>query len=299
MAITDVVILYEDAVEEAKGDKGLVRRSAQRVLLAKTDTKNPSFTDIATSTQAWPGLGNAKVPQINDEHYFGTYKMYVASRRFSWFKGTERGVQIDVRYESVDEDGEQEKPEQDDPTTWKQISISSSQITVPASESRDVEGALPKPIVNSAGDPVDGLEEETAIAVLKYTNNFAVNPDLPKFYDYLNTVNQSKFLGAEPRTLRVTGFSADFDDATQIWKVALELTYNPKEWRIGYYDAGFNELVGGERKVIKDKQGNPVSSPVPLDNTGQAKAIGQDPDILYVYPYEKKNFDNMLNDLRI
>ena len=299
MAITDVVILYEDAVEESKGDKGAVRRTAQRVLLAKTDARNPSFTEIASDTNAWPGLNYGSVPQINDEHYFGAYKMYVASRRFSWYKGTERGVQIDVRYESVDEDAEQQQPQNDDPGTWKQISISSSQITVPASETRDVDGVNPKPILNSAGDPVDGLEEETAIAVLKYTNNFAVNPNLPVFYDYLNTINQSTFLGAEKRTLRVTGFSADFDDAAQVWKVALELTYNPKEWKIGYYDAGYNELVSGERRVIKDQQGNPVSSPVPLENTGQAKAVGQDPDILYVYPYEQKNFNNMLNELRI
>jgi hypothetical protein len=85
MAITDVVILYEDAVEEAKADKGKVRRSGSRVLLAKTDTKNPSFTDVAESTATWPGLGNAKIPQINDEFQFGAYKLYVASRRFSWF----------------------------------------------------------------------------------------------------------------------------------------------------------------------------------------------------------------------
>ena len=40
-------------------------------------------------------------------------------------------------------------------------------------------------------------------------------------------------------------------------------------------------------------------SPVPLDNTGQAKPVGQEPDLLYVYPYEQKNFSNLLADLRI
>lgn len=299
MAIKDVVILYEDAVEEAKAEKGCVRRLGQRVLLAKTDTKNPSFTDIAENDTTWPGLGNQKIPQINDEHMFGSYKLFVRSRKFSWFKGTEYGVQIDVQYESVDEDGEQQQPEDGNPQTWKRISISSSQITVPANESREEEGIPPKPITNSAGDPVDGLEEETAIAVMKYTNTFAVDPNLPKFYEYMNTVNQSQFLGAAQRTLRVTGFSADFDDATQVWQVSLELTYNPKQWRIPYYDAGYNEIVGGERRAILDQRGNPVSQPVPLDNTGQAKSVGQDPDVLYVYPYEQKNFANMLNDLRI
>jgi hypothetical protein len=38
---------------------------------------------------------------------------------------------------------------------------------------------------------------------------------------------------------------------------------------------------------------------VPLDNTGQAKPVGQEPDLLYVYPYEQKNFSNLLADLRI
>lgn len=299
MAITDVVILYEDAVEEAKGDKGAVRRSGQRVLLAKTDTKNPSFTDIATSEATWPGLGNQKVPKINDEFFFGDYKMYVASRRFSWYKGTERGVQIDVRYESVDEDGEQEKPEQDDPTTWKQISISSSQITIPATIGKEVDEDNPQPIHNSAFDPVDGLEEETALAAMKYTNNFAVNPDLPKFYDWLNTTNDSPFLGAAKNTLRMTGFSADFDDATQVWKVSVELSYNPRQWRIGFFDVGFNEIAGGKKQAILDQRGNPVSQPVPLDDTGAAKGIGYPPDIKYIYPYEEKNFANLLNDLRI
>jgi hypothetical protein len=172
-------------------------------------------------------------------------------------------------------------------------------VTVPANESRDEEGINPKPITNSASDPVDGLEEETAIAVMKYTNSYAPDPNLPGFYEWLNTVNQTPFLGAAKNTLRMTGFTADFDDATQLWSVTVELTYNPKQWRIGYYDAGFNELVGGERVVIKDKAGNPVSSPVPLDNTGQAKPVGQDPDLLYAYPYEQKNFANLLAELRI
>lgn len=302
MPITDVVILYEDAIEEAKADKGAVRRSGQRVLLAKHSDKNPSFVEVAEDTNTWPGLNNKTIPKINEPFDFGIYRMYVASRKLSWFKGTERGVQIDVKYESrnvdYDDKEDSDKPGEN-PSTWRRISISSSQLTVPASESQEIDGQPAKPIVNSAGDPVDGLEEETAIAVMKYTNSYAPDPNLPKFYEYMNTTNQSKFLGAEPRTLRMTGFNADFDDATQLWSVSVELTYNPKQWRIAYYDAGYNELVGGTRRAIVDERGNPVGSPVPLDNTGEAKPIGQDPDILYAYPYEQKNFSNLLKDLRI
>lgn len=302
MAITDVVILYEDAIEEAKAEKGAVRRSAHRVLLAKTDTKNPSFVEIAEDESDWPGLGNAKIPKVNDEFYFGTYQMFVASRRFSWFKGTERGVQIDVKYESRNpeyDDGSQSDSPSNDSGTWRRITISSSQLTVPASESQDIDGETAKPITNFAGDPVDGLEEETAIATVTYVNNYAENPNLPGFYDWLNKINQTPFLGAPIRTLRFTGFSADFDDASQLWKVSVELTFNPKEWRTGYYNAGYNELVGGQRRAILDARGNPVSSPVALDDVGAAKTPGEDPDILYAYPYEQKDFSTMLSDLRI
>lgn len=302
MAITDVVILYEDAIEEAKAERGSVRRSATRVLLAKTNTKNPSFTDIATNTNAWPGLDNGKIPQINDEHMFGAYKLYVRGRKFTWYEGIEYGVQIDVSYEGKDEeydDGSKSDSPSSAAETWRRITITSSQVTVPASESQDIDGEATKPIVNSAGDPVDGIEEETALAVMTYTNNYAVSPNLPKFYDYINKTNQQTFLGAEQRTLRFTGFSAEFDDATQLWRVSVELTYNPKKWRVPYYDAGYNELVGGERRAILDSRGNPVSQPVPLENTGEAKAPGAAPGILYAYPYEEKDFNNMLSDLRI
>ena len=302
MAITDVVVLYEDAIEEAKAEKGSVRRSATRVLLAKTDAKNPSFVEIAEDESDWPGLGNAPIPKVNDEFYFGEYQMFVASRRFSWFKGTERGVQIDVRYESRNVDYDDES-DSDNPTsdggTWRRITISSSQITVPASESQDIDGETAKPITNMAGDPVDGLEEETAVATMTYTNNYAENPNLPGFYDWMNKINQVQFLGAPIRTLRFTGFNAEFDDLSQLWRVSVELTFNPKEWRIGYYNAGYNELASGQRRAILDARGNPVSSPVPLDDVGAAKAVGEDPDILYAYPYEQKDFSTMLADLRI
>lgn len=302
MAITDVVVLYEDAVEEAKAEKGAVRRSATRVLLAKTDARNPFFAEIAEDESDWPGLGNTPIPKMNDEVYFGEYQMFVASRKFSWFKGTERGVQIDVRYESrnvdYDDDSNSDNPTSDG-STWRRITVSSSQITVPASESQDIDGETAKPITNMAGDPVDGLEEETAVATMTYTNNYAENPNLSGFYEWMNKINQVQFLGAPIRTLRFTGFNAEFDDLSQLWRVSVELTFNPKEWKIGYYNAGYNELVSGQRRAILDARGNPVSSPVPLDDIGAAKTVGEDPDILYAYPYEQKDFSTMLADLRI
>lgn len=317
MAFYDVVVLYEDAFEESKGGNDRGTFSINRVLLAKSDTPNPSFIDIGTSTATWPGLFNQKIDQLNDIRDFDGIIARCASRKFSWFKGTESGVQIDLTYEGLSsyentDAGGSQQPKTYETETWRRISISTSQISQPAT---DKDG---KSFCNSAGDPVDGLEEESAIAVLKYSNEFNPSPALYKVWDWLNTCNKTEYLGAAPYTLRVTGFSADFDDKAMFWKTSLEITYNPKTWSIEYYDAGYNELElvtfpnTYARKAIKDNVGNPVSQPVPLNGFGQAATPAVPTPVSYgdaknftlpatvtlnARPYEEKDFNLMLSDL--
>lgn len=318
MAFYDVVVLYEDAFEESKGGNDRGTFSIRRTLLAKSNTPNPSFVDIGTSTATWPGLGGQKIDQLNDLRNFDGITARCSSRKFSWMTGTESGVKIDLTYEGLspyqnNDSGGSEQPRELESATWRRISISTSNITVPATD-KDQRG-----FTNSAGDPVDGLEEETAIAVLRYTNEFNPNPALHRIWYWLNTCNYDPFLGAEEYTLRVTGFNAEFDDKTMLWKTTLELTYNPKSWVIKYYDAGFNELeddgAGGyKRKAILDASGNPVSQPVPLDGTGKAAVIAEPvseqadkgayyrlatPTTLRAPPYPERNFNLMLADLRM
>jgi hypothetical protein len=76
--------------------------------------------------------------------------------------------------------------------------------------------------------------------------------------------------------------------------VSVEWTYNPSDWRIRYYDVGYHEIVSGERQAIMDKGGNPVSKPVPLNADGSAKAVGEDPDVLTIKPYDEKDHTIML-----
>lgn len=318
MAFYDVVILHEDAYEESKSGKDRGTFTIKRTLLAKSNTPNPSFVAIGTSTAGWPGLGGEPIDQLNGLRNFDGIIARCSSRNFSWFEGTESGVKIELTYEGLSpyentESGGSEQPRELETVTWRRISLSTSRATVPASD-EDGRG-----FTNSAGDPVDGLEEETSLCVLKYTNEYNPDPALHKIWEYLDTCNEDIFLGAEEYTLRVTGFSAEFDDKTMLWKTALELTYNPKSWVIKYFDAGYNEIVddgagGYERKAIKDISGNPVSQPVPLNGMGGqatiatpasiAKAKGvfyraTDAATLRAVPYPQKNFNNMLSDLRM
>jgi len=176
---------------------------------------------------------------------------------------------------------------------------------------------------NSAGDPVDGLEEEASLAVLKYSNEYNPNPALHRIWHWLNSCNDTEFLGAPAYTLRVTGFSADFDDKTMLWKTSLEITYNPKTWEIPFYDAGFNEIVSEGGTLVT--QSNPryktetqsdqpvplngvggqavVASPTILENKGEAYGISSyvmtGGATLYAAPYPRYDFNLMLQDLRM
>jgi len=323
MGFYDVTILHEDAFEEAKSGKDRATFSINRTLLAKSDTPNPSFVTIGNSTASWPGLGGEKIDQINALRNFDGIIARCSSRKFSWYSGTEHGVKIELKYEGLSsyentDGGGSQQPKELQSSSWRRISISTSQVTVPAT---DEDG---KSFCNSAGDPVDGLEEETAIGVFKYTNEFNPDPALNRIWHWLNTCNSIPYLGAAKYTLRVTGFSAEFDDQAMLWKTSLELTYNPKTWALIYYDAGMHKAVGSgfptvtyTREVIKDKFGNPVTEPVPLNGLGGEAAITV-PSLVFDFrdarfkhfvtaeaaqlrakPYPEKDFNLMLSDLRM
>jgi len=50
--------------EESKGGKDRGTFTIRRTLLAKSDTKNPSFVTIGNSTAGWPGLGGEAIDQL-------------------------------------------------------------------------------------------------------------------------------------------------------------------------------------------------------------------------------------------
>jgi hypothetical protein len=148
---------------------------------------------------------------------------------------------------------------------------------------------------NSAGDPVDGLEEDCAMVKLTYTNTQVRNPVFHELQRYTNRCNTSVFLGGADYTVRMVGWNAEYDQKNNVWSVSVEFLYNPDGWQIQYFDVGYNELLDGERRVILDTAGNPVSKPVPLNGQGQTRAINPSPTegqkpieplMLELYPYK-------------
>lgn len=291
MAITDVRQLRSFRFAETQGDDGIITYTGSVDLLVISDTKDPSFAAIKSDTNTWPGFFGRKIPQIGDTEPMGDISLNVVSREFQYYKDNDRAVVISVRYEYKPE--EEDPPEPQQPEFFRKFTFQTVQTTQPASESvQDVDNPL-KPPRNSADDPVDGLTEECALIRATYTNGRVVSPSFETLWTYVNKINQIDFLGAPKWTVRCTGIGADYNEKSQVWSVNVEFTYKPDTWQIRYYDVGYNEIVNGERQAILDKAGNPVSKPVALNNDGTAKAVGQEPDVLKILPYEQVDLNGM------
>jgi hypothetical protein len=305
MALIDARILRSIRISESKADKGSIQRSASQDFLIIADEKDPPFNDILEDTTTWPNLGNAKLPQIDDEITVKGVSLFVTSRELSYYKDNERAVVMAVKYDSKALP-EPEKPENTDPETWKRISISSQSITKPAqgwTDLADVPGLFAEDkgdgAKNSAKEPVDGLEEEASLVRLSYTNTQVANPDFYQLLGHVNSCNSNAFLGANPYCIRVAGVSGEYDQKNNTWSITVEFVYNPDGWEISFYDAGYNEIVNNERRAILDKAGNPVGNPVPLDGNGVALAIGSNPLKRFLYPYPKTDLTQIFTTCRI
>jgi len=318
MAITDARILRSFKITESKGDKGSIQYSATEDYLVICDAKNPSFADILQDQSTWLNLNNGRLPRIDDELTVSGKTLYVTSRDLSYYKENERAVVMSVRYDAKDADagGGGEDPTGGDQDAWKRVQVQSTDVSRPARGWRGKQAAIDaaegsaKPAINSAGDPVDGIEEEGSMLRFTYTNTIASNPNFAELAKYTNKCNTSSMtiLGVfcSFYTVRCTGFNAQYDQKNNTWSVTVELLYNPSGWEISFYDAGFNEIVGGKRQAIVDGAGNPISSPCALDGNGRAVAPevitdSEDggPAMRVLYPYVSTDLQNMFNQARI
>lgn len=184
--------------------------------------------------------------------------------------------------------------------------------TAPAFE--DIDGYA---IVNSAGDPLEGLERE----------NDDISWTLTKCYYDLswnslrlsqsNTVNASawnsgaagtwkvNFRGAQKKAVTKTtasgtgaapsdGSNAANDgteDKLEYWETTWEFRYRSGGWELKPWDVGFNELVSGQRQAIVGADGKAVKQPAALNSNGTAKTPGSAPDVLAFEVYGSSNFN--------
>ena len=152
----------------------------------------------------------------------------------------------------------------------------------------------PKVIVNSAGDPLEGMEMEKAEWRISITGNRA-DFDKSLASDYLNTINSDTYSGLAAGTVKCQGISGsrkiELVNGSKLvyWEVNVELAHRGENWRLKTWDVGFNEIISGERKKILDAAKKEVSQPVAL-HEGTQKTAGQPPDMLTFKIYKEKAF---------
>lgn len=163
-------------------------------------------------------------------------------------------------------------------------------------------------ISNSAGDPLEGLEQEYAeerLTLTQYYNTHAGNDGwMARARGYTNAVNNADWNGGGPRTWKCQGCSKKLNietiEGTTLiyWEVTWEFAYRADEWTLKPWDIGFAQLVddegtptgsGTKRAQIKGQDGKGVRQPVALNN-GIAKAAGEPPDALEFFVYPEVDF---------
>lgn len=161
-------------------------------------------------------------------------------------------------------------------------------VSVPAFN--DYTGA---PIVNSAGDPLEGLERERPERSWTHTKHFNTDDELEEVISNCDgRVNVTNWAGGANKTWkcyfksakRITTNLLDGESDGSVLEYIesqWEFRYDPTTWKLLPWDVGFMEMSGsGLKKTITLSDGKPVKQPVALGPDGAALSPGSAPNIV-------------------
>ena len=170
-------------------------------------------------------------------------------------------------------------------------------------------------ITNSAGTPfVPPLEREVSIRVIRITTN-SRECNLGAFAKFKNTVNSDAFsinkpiygfrYEVRPNFAKFTDFACSFqiDNKVKYWRETKEVQIHPRGWRRVVLDRGIHRrLAAGDKDdagntisdsdvvdgwvpftPVKDKDGYPITEPVPFDGNGKPLISPTLPHVYLIY----------------
>lgn len=166
-------------------------------------------------------------------------------------------------------------------------------------------------LTNSAGQPFDPPPEipssNLTITVTAYKDFNTFDP-VSKVLTYQDAINDAALLMLvspvttavfPAKTLRCNEykFGSHSENGATYWQVDLTLEYKPTGWNpIQLLDCGmvYQKSLSLPPQPILDAQGNPVTSPVPLDGSGQPLAAGGALVYRSFSGYYERNFATIL-----
>lgn len=132
-----------------------------------------------------------------------------------------------------------------------------------------------KPLLNTAGEPTEA-EGATAHVIFRFAQNYA---SLPAVLQYTNYINNATWQGFAPYTVKLNAVRAEEPTsqflASTYWRLEYEFEWNGDldntgavtGWLTVALNAGYYQKVSGALKPCL-VNGQPVSTPVPLDASG-------------------------------
>lgn len=228
-------------------------------------------------------VGGIRIPALWESHPYDPW-IYVKNKTVRMWEGPLHWL-VTVEYEYV------ENPLEEPFIAEWLFSSSNEPID------RDREGNA---LVNSSDEPWDPpIQEEAHDIVLRITRNEPSYNPLAA-YEYKKSVNQDTFLWFPEKTVKCSVFEglrqrrANLYYAQVHYEFMIRLDKTPDGgsyigWLRRILDQGLRTKSGGNYTLIKDSEGNPITTPVLLNGSGQQLASGANPVFL---TYETKNLKN-------
>lgn len=155
------------------------------------------------------------------------------------------------------------------------------------------------PILNTAFDPFDPpISKDQSRPILGLVRNEA-NFDQDLADSLRDTVNDASWWGAAAGKVKLRSISANrtynADAGGWYWEVSYEFQFNRDGWNSKPLNAGFRQLnAAGDAQEQIYRDGNPVSSPVPLGTDGRALSPSGTPIFMDFPVYSESDF-SLLN----
>lgn len=145
------------------------------------------------------------------------------------------------------------------------------------------DGAVRRPLTNSAYDFFPGLTTGEGLATLRVTGNFAQWPTA--WFVATNKVNSDQFAGCDPGTLKVVSVKCAQQieqfgaSAVAYWQATAEIQYRETGHAYRLPDIGWNYIAGGQKRraMVFDEQNSqwiPSPNPIGLDGSGNPSPTG-------------------------
>jgi hypothetical protein len=172
------------------------------------------------------------------------------------------------------------------------------------------------PITNSAGDPFNPpiVIDDSRSTLIVTRNELVHSFDLTLAEMYRDSINQYTWNGFSPNTVKcgiITTTDPQYSSAYQVYyyTVTYPFMINRNTWIVRVLDAGMNELSGPYGpynpytdqfpRAIRDRDGQPVADPWPLNGMGQKANVGDPPVVLTFDGYYVQDFTGLNIDLSL